>query len=54
MPIEVLAKEVHYEPLPPEIRVAIIAAWQRGSPLPRAAIEEMVPAQRNSEDTQAL
>jgi hypothetical protein len=42
-PIEVLAKEVHYEPVPPEIRVAIIAAWTRGSALPPAAIEAMVP-----------
>ena len=48
-PIEVLAKEVHYEPLPPEIRVAIIAAWTRGSTLPAAAIEAMVPAIANQE-----
>jgi hypothetical protein len=44
-PIELLAKEVHYEPLPPEIRVAIIAAWQRGSALPQGTIEAMVPIQ---------
>jgi len=29
-PIELLAKEIHYEPLSGEVRVAIIAAWQRG------------------------
>jgi hypothetical protein len=41
-PTEVLAKEVHYEPLPPEIRAVIIAAWQRGGLLPAATIEQMV------------
>jgi hypothetical protein len=29
-PIEALAREIHYEPLPPEVRVAVIAAWTRG------------------------
>jgi hypothetical protein len=43
-PIELLAKEVHYEPLPVEIRVAIIAAWRRGSALPQATIDGMTPA----------
>jgi len=41
---EQLAKTtIHYEPLPPEIRTVIIAAWQRGGMLPAAAIEAMVP-----------
>jgi hypothetical protein len=53
-PIELLAKEVHYGPLPQEIRVAIIAAWRRGSALPQATIEEMVPAQWNPEPTKTL
>jgi hypothetical protein len=44
-PIEVLQKEFQYEPLPPEVRVVIIAAWTRGGLLPRAAIEQMVPQQ---------
>lgn len=44
-PIEVLAREVHYEPLAPEVRAVVIAAWTRGGLLPRAAIEQMVPAQ---------
>jgi hypothetical protein len=43
-PIEALAKEIRYEPLPGEVRVAVIAAWTRGGLLPRAAIEQMVPA----------
>jgi hypothetical protein len=29
-PIEALAKEIHYEPVPVEVRTVIIAAWQRG------------------------
>src|SRR3954469_11852673 len=38
-PIEELAREFQYEPLPGEVRVAIIAAWQRGGFLPAATIE---------------
>jgi hypothetical protein len=38
-PIELLAKEVYYE----EIRLAIIAAWHRGSNLPVTTIQEMAP-----------
>jgi hypothetical protein len=41
--IEVLAREVHYEPLPPELRAVVIAAWRRGDLLPEAAIERIVP-----------
>jgi hypothetical protein len=29
-PLEVLAREVHYEPLPGEVRAVVITAWQRG------------------------
>ena len=29
-PVEVLAREIHYEPLPPEVRTIVIAAWTRG------------------------
>ena len=43
-PIEVLAREIHYEPLPGEVRIAVIAAWKRGGMLPAAVVEEMVPA----------
>jgi hypothetical protein len=42
-PIEVLAREVHYEPLPSEVRAIVIAAWTRGGLLPKATIEHMVP-----------
>jgi hypothetical protein len=42
-PIEVLAREAHYEPLPAEVRTVVIAAWTRGGLLPKAAIEQMVP-----------
>jgi hypothetical protein len=44
-PIEEIAKTFHYEPLPPEVRALIIAAWMRGGLLPRLAIETMVPEQ---------
>lgn len=42
-PIELIAKEIHYEPLPDEIRAVIIASWKRGGMLPDATIEQMVP-----------
>jgi hypothetical protein len=37
-PIEILVKEVDYEPLSPEVSAAVIADL-----LPRAAIEQMIP-----------
>jgi hypothetical protein len=43
-PIDVIAKEFRYDPLPAEVRTVVIAAWTRGGLLPRAAIEKMVPA----------
>jgi hypothetical protein len=46
-PIELLAKEIHYEPLPDEIRAVIIASWKRGGLLPAATIERMVPVVRD-------
>lgn len=46
-PIEVLAREVHYEPLPPETRAVVIAAWQRGGLLPPETVERMLPQQTN-------
>jgi hypothetical protein len=33
-PIESLAKEIHYEPVPNEVRAVVIAAWTRGGSLP--------------------
>jgi hypothetical protein len=42
-PIEELARQVHYEPLPPEVRAIVIAAWTRGRMLPAVTVEEMVP-----------
>jgi hypothetical protein len=29
-PVEVLARQIHYEPVPVEVRTVIIAAWRRG------------------------
>jgi hypothetical protein len=45
-PIELIAKEIHYEPLPDEVRAVIIASWKRGGMLPAATIEQRWP--RNS------
>jgi hypothetical protein len=42
-PIEMIAREFQYEPLPPEIRVMVIAGWRKAGLLPAATIEEMVP-----------
>jgi hypothetical protein len=47
-PIELLAKEIHYEPVPVETRTVIIESWVRGGLLPRAAIEQMVPLQMHA------
>jgi hypothetical protein len=43
-PLEVIAREIRYDPLPDEIRTVIIAAWMRGGMLPAATVEQMVPA----------
>lgn len=43
-PVEEIAKTFRYEPLPGEVRVAVIAAWTRGGLLPKATVETMVPA----------
>jgi hypothetical protein len=42
-PIEVLAKEIHYDPLAPGVRTVIIQSWRNFGMLPAATIEEMVP-----------
>jgi hypothetical protein len=46
-PVDALAREFRYDPLPDEVRTVVIAAWIRGGLLPKAAIERMIPA-RNS------
>jgi hypothetical protein len=43
-PMEVLAKEIHYDPLPDDVRVIVVQSWKNFGLLPAAAIEEMVPA----------
>lgn len=47
-PIEELAKTIHYEPLPDEVRMVVVAAWKRGGMLPAATVEQMVPMQKSS------
>jgi len=43
-PIELLAKEIRYDPLPDDIRIVVIQSWKNFGMLPAATIEEMVPA----------
>lgn len=43
-PVDQLVKEFRYDPLPDEIRVAVIASWKRGGLLPEAVIQRMIPA----------
>lgn len=52
-PVEEIAKDFRYEPLPGEVRVAVIAAWRRGGLLPTAAIEAMVPV-KDGETAQSM
>lgn len=47
-PIEKLAADIRYDPLPGEARAVIIAAWSRGGLLPRATIEGLVPELRSN------
>jgi hypothetical protein len=42
-PIEAMAREFRYDPLPAEVRTVVIAAWTRGRLLPKAAIEQIIP-----------
>jgi hypothetical protein len=42
-PVEALAREIRYDPLPAEVRAVVIAAWVRGGLLPEAMVERMVP-----------
>jgi len=46
-PLEEIAESIHYEPLPDEVRTLIVAAWQRGGLLPRAAVDQLVPSKRD-------
>jgi hypothetical protein len=42
-PIELLARNIRYEPLPPEIRAVVLRSWANFGMLPAATIEKMVP-----------
>jgi hypothetical protein len=44
-PIEKLAADIRYEPLPPEIRAVILKRWLNFRFLPPATVEKMVPQQ---------
>ena len=43
-PVEVIARELRYDPLPPEIRVVVMQSWRNFGMLPEAAIITLVPA----------
>lgn len=47
-PVEVIARELRYDPLPPEIRVVVMQSWRNFGMLPEAAIQAIVPAQENA------
>jgi hypothetical protein len=42
-PIEAIAKEFHYDPLPADVRIVVVERWRSFGLLPTAAIEKMVP-----------
>jgi hypothetical protein len=42
-PFDVIAKEIHYELLAPDVREVIVRSWQNIGMLPPAAVEQMVP-----------
>jgi hypothetical protein len=47
-PIEEMARTIHYEPLSPEVRTIVIAAWTRGGGLlPKSVVNHMVPSVSN-------
>jgi hypothetical protein len=46
-PLADIAKEIHYEPLPPDVRAVVIASWRNFGLLPPATIERMVPAKHD-------
>jgi hypothetical protein len=46
-PIDALAKEIKYDPVPDDVRLVMIASWERGGLLPAAVVEQMVPVHPN-------
>lgn len=42
-PIDAIAREFQYEPLPGEIRTVVIQSWRNFGMLPEATIQQMVP-----------
>jgi hypothetical protein len=49
-PIDAIAKEIRYDPVPDDVRLVMIASWKRGGLLPAAVIEHMVPLQEHATD----
>lgn len=48
-PVEQLASEFEYRPLPEEVRTRIVETWIRWGPLPKAAVREMVDPEPHAE-----
>jgi hypothetical protein len=44
-PIEAIAREIHYDPPPEDVRAVVIQSWNNFGMLPPAAVEKMVPRQ---------
>lgn len=42
-PLEVLARDIRYEPLPPDVRAIVLRSWANFGMLPAATVEKMVP-----------
>jgi hypothetical protein len=40
-----ILEEYRYDPLPDEVRAAIVTSWKRGGLLPAAVVETMVPVE---------
>jgi len=47
-PVDELAKEITYEPLPIEVRAVVINTWNNFGLLPAATVEKMVPLQAHA------
>jgi hypothetical protein len=43
-PLDEIAKEIRYDPLPDEVRIVVIRSWRNFGLLPEKTIQEMVPA----------
>jgi hypothetical protein len=45
-PVDAIAREIHYEPLAPDVREVIVRSWHNFGMLPAATVEQMVPQKK--------